>query len=300
MSSKCRLRLLIGLVVVSYGLSISYAQDRTIHLRGYFQVDSTYIGLPTPFVVVVRYPLDYEVFLPDSTHNFSPFEWNKKVCFSSKLEKGQVYDSIVYYVSPFALDSVQALQLSMGYKEIRSRDTLRLWTQKDSVYIAKLVQEAGPLKAHVKYMPAVFQLNYARLWKIVGVSVSVLFVLFLIFRKKIVRQWKLYYLARNYKRFIKAFYLQLDHLRIQPHREGAHSMLHLWKTYLETLEKKPYSKLTTSEICDIENNRSLQKPLQALDRAMYGHTFSKEDLRWIEELIEIAQNRYAVKKQKVV
>ena len=113
------------------------------------------------------------------------------------------------------------------------------------------------------------------------------------------RRWQLYHLERSYRRFIKEFYVQLDHLRVQPQREGTHNIVHLWKTYLEHLEKRPYSKLTTAEICHIEENKYFQKPLQNLDRAMYGHSFSKEALPFVEELVEIARTRYAKKKENI-
>ena len=108
MSSNIKLtpRAVVWLMIVS--LTISYAQERAVSLKGYFQVDSTSIGLPTPFVLVVSYPLNYEVFLPDSTHDFSPFEWSHMTYDHSKLRSAKACDSIIYYVSPFTLDSVQS------------------------------------------------------------------------------------------------------------------------------------------------------------------------------------------------
>jgi len=47
-------------------------------------------------------------------------------------------------------------------------------------------------------------------------------------------------------------------------------VLAVWKGYLERLEKKPFSKLTTKEVLVLHNNSQLKDNLKLIDRSIYG------------------------------
>ena len=52
------------------------------------------------------------------------------------------------------------------------------------------------------------------------------------------------------------------------------TQLSLWKKYMENLEARPYTKLTTRETIQLENNDVLGRNLHAIDGAIYGHDTS--------------------------
>src|SRR5688500_9661894 len=85
------------------------AQDVTV--RGGFFLDSLKIGDQTGFYLTAKYPSNLNIIFPDSTYNFSPFEYERKRYFPTQTTKGESYDSVVYFLSTFEVDSVQTLSL---------------------------------------------------------------------------------------------------------------------------------------------------------------------------------------------
>ncbi|MBO6761452.1 MAG: hypothetical protein JJ909_10860 [Roseivirga sp.] len=47
-------------------------------------------------------------------------------------------------------------------------------------------------------------------------------------------------------------------------------MLKFWKSYMESLEQMPYTKLTTKEIIQIQKNSSLEETLKSIDKNIYS------------------------------
>jgi hypothetical protein len=73
------------------------------------------------------------------------------------------------------------------------------------------------------------------------------------------------------------------------------SMLTLWKSYLEKLEKIPYTTLTTKEISSMLNHKSLTSALQNFDKCIYGGSSNFDMKNSIELLQEVAQFRFEEK-----
>src|SRR5919108_3504153 len=86
-------------------ISISIAQDVTV--RGGFFLDSLSIGDETGFYLSATYPSNLNIIFPDSTFNYSPFEFKRKHYFPTHTAEGKSYDSVIYYLSTFEVEKVQ-------------------------------------------------------------------------------------------------------------------------------------------------------------------------------------------------
>jgi hypothetical protein len=66
---------------------------------------------------------------------------------------------------------------------------------------------------------------------------------------------------------------------------------------MENLEARPYTKLTTRETMQLENNDVLGRNLHAIDGAIYGHNTAVVES--LENLKQFADQRFSKKLEEV-
>ena len=87
-----------------------YSQD--IKYKTYFLDKEVKLGDSIKLISIINYPIEIELIQPDSTYDFSPFNFIGKKNFQSKFKKDIVYDSTIYYLRTFEVDSIQSLNLN--------------------------------------------------------------------------------------------------------------------------------------------------------------------------------------------
>src|SRR5687767_4457976 len=107
------------------------AQD--MQVSGGFLSDSLKIGEQTAFYLSARYPSNMTILFPDSTHSFSPFEYQYKEYFLTETKDGVSRDSAVYFLTTFEVDRVQSLQLPVYV--VQPSDCTVVQSRADSVLI---------------------------------------------------------------------------------------------------------------------------------------------------------------------
>jgi hypothetical protein len=281
-------------------LSWGALYSQSVNVKGYFLEDSVKLGSPASYVLVAEYPGSIKVLFPDSTHRFTPFEFNKQTFFPSKLRDGSVVDSVIYEVSTFELEPYQSLQLPVF--RLREKDSLKVMSNIDSLFIDGLLDEIpqdAKLKETVGYSPLDFAFNYPYL--VIGgiLFLIVVVTLFLVFGKTVRKKITLYRMRKKYEKFSNSYTEQLRAIRNKSDIRDAEITLILWKTYLESLEKIPYTKLTTKEILKGEESPKLQTALKSVDRSIYGRINDKELFKQFEVLEDICLDKYKKKVEEV-
>jgi hypothetical protein len=107
-----------------YFLSLIGARAQEPIIQGQFLSDSIRIGEPTPFVLTAAYDTNQDLIFPDSTFDFTPFELSQKLFFPSVLRSDKVFDSAIYYITSFEVDSIQSFSLPVflqGQRVINNR-----------------------------------------------------------------------------------------------------------------------------------------------------------------------------------
>lgn len=272
------------------------AQSQPVDVKGYFLEDSVLLGSPASYVLVARYPGSVKVVFPDSTHNYAPFEYRGKLFFPSRLVNGVVVDSVVYQLATFELDPYQSVALPVY--QLRQKDSLRVTATPDSVLIAGLLREVppdAPLKESVDYNALDFAFNYPYLVAGVVIFIILAITLFLVFGKTVKKKIMLYRMRKKYERFSAEFTERLRKLRASTDLKEAESAFISWKSYLESLEKIPYTKLTTKEILKGENNERLKVALKHIDRNIYGKLPDDQLFKQFETLEDISLDKYKKK-----
>lgn len=250
------------------------AQEITVH--GAFQQDSIKIGEVFPYSVTATYPKSLRVLFPDSTFSFSPFEINKKKFFHTKSTDLVSYDSVVYFLSSFEIDSIQRLRLPVFV--LHPGDCTEVYTPTDSVFLTHLVSHLPdsvstaqlPLKTNTAYQAVDWLLNYPYLLIGGGIVLLVGLLLWLLFGKRVKKYLALRKLHKKHRAFIDAFNRKIGEIQDSYSSQQAESILTLWKSYMEQLLASPFTKLTTKEIHSVIKDETLQQALHRIDRTAYS------------------------------
>ncbi len=280
----------------------SMAQEG-IHINGYFQADSISIGEVIPYSLTARYPRMEQVLFPDSTFSFKPFEFSRKKFFATKTIGETSYDSVVYLLSTFEIDSIQRLGLPVFL--LQEKDCVAVYTKPDSIFLSYRVAavpdsisvEKLPLKTNTAYQNVQWIFNYPVFALAGGALVIIGVAAWLIFGKRIHKYFALRRLKKDYQEFIERFNRALDRLSPSTSTRTAEEALLVWKLYMEGLEKYPYTTFTSREIVKMASDRNLDGALRSIDRGIYGGISSTvEPFRFLQTY---SQQQFQKKEEEV-
>lgn len=261
------------LVIVVLASVQSSAQLR---VRGYLLKDSAAIGEIVPYILTASYPRDKQVVFPDSTFSVAPFELSGKRFFPTRSLDGASYDSAVYFVSTFEIDSIQVLRLPVFL--VTATDSTAVYARPDSLRLRYRVTipldsvavEKLPLKANTAYQRVKWLFNYPVLMMVAVVLAIVSIIAWLVFGKQIRRFFALRRLRKAYENFQQRYTQALEGLGSEASSRRAEEALVMWKKYMEELEKYPFTKSTSREILRRYSSDLLASALRNIDRAIYG------------------------------
>lgn len=240
--------------------------------------DSIMIGDETPYYLTARYPSSLTILFPDSSYNYSPFEFQRKVYFATQSTGGISYDSVVYYLSTFEIDSIQSLSLPVFI--VNPADCTVFVSDADSLLLNELIRHyvdsldarSLPLRINAAYEPVGNTFNYPLAIAIAFGLVLIVAILWFLFGGKIKRHWLIKRLQKKYTRFAVDYSIVLQKLGADFNPGSAEAAVIIWKKYLEDLERIPLTKLTTREAIGILKETSLEKSLRTIDRVIYGNS----------------------------
>lgn len=279
-----------------------FAQEE-VQVRGGFLSDSLKIGEQTAFYLVARYPSNLTVLFPDSTHSFAPFEYENKEYFMTRTTDGISADSTVYYLTTFEVDRTQYLSLPVYV--VQAQDSTTIETLSDSVRITQLVTEIPdtvgvaqlPLKMNTTYQKVFYNFNFWMMVIILAAILVIAVVVWIVFGKRIKRYFRARRLEKNHVQFLERYNALLSQLKTTFSSLTTESALAAWKKYMEQLESRPYTKLTTRETLGLIREPALREPLSRIDRAIYGHETTVIDS--LENLKTFADQQFKRKMKEV-
>lgn len=280
----------------------AYAQE--IKVTSGFVKDSVAIGEPVTYYLTARYPESVMALFPDSTFKFSPFEFSKKAFFPTKTTKGISYDSAVYELQTFEIEKVQFLSLPVYVTT--ARDCTAFESKRDSIFLIEQIKIPASdttalknltLKSNTLYERVRTEFNTLILMIVLGVLVVAAIITWIFFGKKIIRHYKIKRLEKKYNTFVAEFTEQTEAVNKGFSREKTEMALSYWKKYLEQLERKPYTKLTTREVIKMDADAELGKSLASIDNAVYGNQTAVAEPFGALKLI--AQQRFTKKLEQI-
>lgn len=273
------MRLFLTLLLLMFTCAFNL-QAQDVKARSGFFSDSVKIGEPVGFYLSATYPSQINILFPDSTFNFAPFEFERKKYFTTETTDGKSYDSVVYYLSSFELDEIQTLGLPVFQLNpqdcttfLSNVDTIRLTLSANNIPDTVSLQTL-PLKESVTYENVPSEFNYPILLLVLTVVIVVTAIVWLVFGKKIRKYLRLKRLLKAHHQFMQSFSSSIEGVSAAFSPTSTETILSSWKKYMEQLEAKPFTKLTTTEMLRIHQDTVLEKNLHTIDSAIYGHNTS--------------------------
>jgi len=287
------------LTMVSFCVS---AQEIKVH--GQFQTDSIKIGEVFPYSLSATYPKDKTIVFPDSTFSFNPFEINHKTYFATKTTGDSSYDSVVYFLTSFEIDTIQRISLPVFV--VNKTDCTAVFAKIDSVFLQQMVKEVPdsvsveqlPLKTNTTYQAVSWLLNYPLLLIVGGVIIILGIIIWIVFGKRIRQYFVLRRLNKSYNKFRQDFENAIHELEKGYSTQQAETTLAMWKGYMEQLLSSPYTKYTTKEIFQMVKNEKLGAALKQIDRTIYSGTKALESSP-MNDLKEYTEQKFHDKVQEV-
>ncbi|MCC5928507.1 MAG: hypothetical protein JJU28_04605 [Cyclobacteriaceae bacterium] len=269
-------------------------QAQELSVKGSFNKDSTKIGEEVVFSLSVSYPRAVDLVFPDSTFNFYPFEFLKGRYFTTRSDSLMSFDSAVYYLATYEIEPVQKLRLPVYI--LKGKDSLPVFTKADSVFLIEMIDELPEEPVFLSdntFFKIPAQFNHPYFFIGLGIFAFITLLVILFFGKKIRVAYKRWKIRKGFEKFILMFEHHKKELLENKNSASAEKLLSIWKGYLEKLDDKPYTKMTTREICNLYPGDDLKNSLRELDKSIYSGHYNGDTMEnIINTLIGFTRERY--------
>lgn len=270
---------------------------------GKFLSDTIKVGQPVQLSFFYRHSSTEEVIFPDSTFDFSPFEYINHTYFPTRTRAGQSLDSVIYTLRTFKIDPTQSISLPAFV--LRRMDTLKINSLPIQVNLLQLVPGSAniaDLKAQTQLAPIPERFNFAY-WLIgTGILALLLVFIWMLFGKRIIIRYRLYILRNTHHSFINKFNAYIDKFNQSESLQIVEQAIILWKNYLTNLEGNAINSFTTKEIAAYYNDdEDVTTALRLFDKAIYGNIVSDKSSETIIAfflLHHFADRRYEFVKER--
>lgn len=285
------------LLFTIYSAAVNAQTDTSYRIRSSFEKDSFFIGEHVSFNLRIRYPKDQIAVVPDSGYNYGPFEYVNKIYFPTKSDSVFAYDSIIYILSSYELVNPQ--YLSLPVKFIINKDTTKLESITDSIFLKKLVTSTSEkdVKADATLVPTPKEFNYPY---VLATCISIalfLYILYRIFGRIILLRYRLFILSRAHNKFMKEFDVLAMNFKSSTDLRLIEQALAIWKNYLTRLENKPINTYTTKELIQLYDQEELESTLQSLDRNVYGGLVTKDSNDALQTIKRFTNRRFQLRRR---
>jgi hypothetical protein len=272
--------------------------------KGKFLSDSVKVGLPVQYALSYRHKATADIFFPDSTYNFAPFEMVKREYFNTVTDSNGSLDSVVYTLISFEVTPVQELSLPVFVRA--KRDCTRVFAPMDYVVLNSIIDpnvriDSLSLKKDTRLIPIAQQVNFPLIFLIIIGLLLLIGMVFWFFGKPIRRQVRLFNFRRRYDDFRKLFQrLSRGTEDAKKRLENIEKAVVLWKKYIERIENKPFTTFTTKEILDNLKDSRLSDALREIDATVYGGVYSSKTIASLQVLQELAEGLYRERRMDLV
>ena len=292
-----------ALIILVFLAALSLPMDlrgQQIQVEGYFLDSAARIGDEVRYALSARYPRGLNLLFPDSTYSYGGFEYLRREYFPTRSSAIQSYDSVIYYLTTFELDSLQILALPVF--QIRAKDSTAVYTEPSELRLLHIISEI-PQKPELRSDTGLWALrlkfNYPYLLAGLAVVLMAAVLVYVLFGRRIIRWLMVYRLRKAHELFTRRFYGTMQAIDANEQSVSASEALSIWKKYLERLESRPITKLTSTEIHNVFSNDSVREQLKAIDRVLYGNYSDERLFQRCDELLQFATHRFRMKVESV-
>lgn len=281
-------------------ISVGFAQQEIDNPRGVFLEQETKIGEPIHYILTYRHPSDMEVLFPDSTYDFSPFEWIQQDAFPTRTDSTSSLDSVVYTLMTFELDSIQKLSVPIweitGEKE---EDRNNIFPLEDRIFLEPTIiaqPDSVVLQTNTSFIEVFREFNYPYLLLALGILLVLAMITVLVFGKPIRKAYRLRKMKKEFTKFSADFDTMVE--KSLDAKLIEHALLK-WKNYTAKMVDLPLYSYTTKEITFALTDDKLNNNLIKMDRAIYADLMGDDLNDALRYLREYALTAYQQKVKEV-
>ncbi|MEZ0486931.1 hypothetical protein [Fibrella aquatica] len=269
---------------------------------GQFIDDTIEVGRPFRYALTVRHRASQDVFFPDTAQHFAPFLVQSVAVFPTRTVDRISLDSAVYTLVSFEFSRARVLQVPVYMAD--GADCTALLSSPDTVFLQSTVLASSrpdtlQLTPSVVLTPLPQEFNYAYLAVAVGVMGVLVAAIYILFGALIRQRWERYLLGRYHTRFLARYNQLTRNLGPESTGDTTNQAIVNWKKYLERLEKKPFTSLTSSEIADRIGDERLTDALRETDRMIYGGSFTDQSPLALRVLRDVAVAAYQRRREAI-
>lgn len=268
--------------------------------EGNFSASHTKIGQPLNYSLSFYHDKNMELYFPDSSFSFYPFEFISKKYFPTKTIDSLSLDSVVYTLRTFEIKN--SLELSLPVSIVDQGDTIKQFSTTDKISVKQYIKEVPDsliFRSDVGYKTVLTRYNYPYFIAF-GLLVLVSLILFyFIFGKAVLRNYRLYKMYNNHVQFLYAFDILHKEMESSPNLLSMEKVLGEWKNYLTKLEQKPINTFTTTEIIALFNKDELKENLQLVDRFIYSGSIKGNPSKAFDVLKKFSNKRYKKRRKEL-
>ncbi len=285
----------IALVLIAFS---SVAQHR--RPQGEFLKDSVSIGQPVKYSLSFHHNRNTELFFPDSSWSFAPFEFMSKEYFPTRTSDSMSLDSAVYLLRTFEVKN--NLELALPVFIIEQGDTIRQFSSHDKIAVKQYIDSVPDTlvfknDAAYKAVPVKFNYPYYLAFSLLIIVSFV--VSYFIFGKAILRNYRLYKMYSNHVLFLRTFDKLQKEMEDAPNLTAMEQVLGEWKNYLTQLEHKPINTFTTTEIISLFNKEELKENLKEVERSIYSGSITGAPSKALSVLKKFSNKRYKKRRKEL-
>lgn len=264
-----------------------------------FKEDSFRIGQYLHYRLSITYPKERVAIIPDSAFNYYPFEYITKTYYPTRTDSLYAYDSIIYTLASY--ETIKTQRLSLPIYFFINKDTTKLISLPDSVTITRLItaESEKDVQADAALLSTIKKFNYPYLIAGTISILLILFILYKIFGKIIIKRYKLIVLSATHNKFIKEYEVLSAQFKNSADLRIIEQTLAIWKNYLTRLENKPINTFTTKELILLYDQEELESTLQSLDRNVYGGLVTQDTNDALQTIKRFTNRRFQLRRREI-
>ena len=294
---KVRSGIVLHILFCCFAIS---SRAQTTKPQGNFLTDSVKIGEHVKYALSFHHPKTMELFFPDSSYSFLPFEFIRKEYFPTKTTDSISVDSVVYTLRVFEIK--KNIELSLPVFIVEQGDTIRQYSTHDGIAIRQYVKEVPDslqFKSNTGYIPVEHRSNYPYYLTALVLILVITIVLYFALGKAILRNYRLYMMYNNHVQFLRKFEKLHKEMKESPNLAAMETVLSEWKDYLTRLEHTPINTFTTTEIISLFNKEDLKESLQEVDRSIYSASITGDPYKALSVLKKFSNKRYKKRRKEL-
>lgn len=241
--------ILLPIVVIAQGTPFPVGETADGSVRASLKALDKKIMVGKPFraQLEVTHPADMVVIFPDTNGGFLPFELQRRSPQPTRTDDGISTDFVIYNLWSWEVDSIQYLQLPVGY--VKGEDTLGLLSNAEElIFIPTLPMDNDSLafRRIENLAPVGEPVNWAFWGFFILFLVALLSVLIRVLYKPVRKWFRRRKIEREWKRYYGRLQKVPDHL---PYQETyLLELAKVWKSYFDRDWKRGLGSLSTSEL----------------------------------------------------